>query len=144
MAKKNSISIDFNGFAEYAEKIDNLGGNLQRVVSDAMKKAFEQITEDTIEALDKSNLPARGKYSSGDTLDSLIRDSNIRWSGSVGEMPIGFDKSKPGAGGFLITGTPRMKPDRELHKIYKEKHYMRKISKEMEKVFANAVNRLMG
>ena len=49
-------------------------------------------------------------------------------------MYIGFDFEKPGAGGYLITGTPRMKPDAALSKMYKQKAYMKKIQDDMENV----------
>ena len=115
---KNKISIDFKAFSDYAERIDTLGGSLKEVFTKALEKAAETIQEDTLVALDKGNLPAGGKYSRGDTADSVIDDLDVTWSGSLGEISVGFDKTKPGAGGWLITGTPRMAPDKALNQIY--------------------------
>lgn len=141
---KNKISIDFKAFSEYAERIDTLGGSLKEVFTKALEKAAETIQEDTLVALDKGNLPAGGKYSRGDTADSVIDDLDVTWSGSLGEISVGFDKTKPGAGGWLITGTPRMAPDKALNQIYKSQGYMNKRKKEMEEVFIEAVDKLMG
>ena len=47
---------------------------------------------------------------------------------------VGFDYSKKGAGGFLISGTPRMRPDTELQRIYRRKKYMRDIQNDMAEV----------
>lgn len=141
---KNKISIDFKAFSDYAERIDTLGGSLKEVFTKALEKAAETIQEDTLVALDKGNLPAGGKYSRGDTADSVIDDLDVTWSGSLGEISVGFDKTKPGAGGWLITGTPRMAPDKALNQIYKSQGYMNKRKKEMEEVFIEAVDKLMG
>ena len=51
------------------------------------------------------------------------------WDGFVASVSVGFDFSVPGAGGYLITGTPKMAPDKQLHKIYKGKKYMQEIQK---------------
>ena len=141
---KNKVSIDFSGFSDYAERIEMLGGSLKDVFNDALTKAGETIQADTLAALDNGNLPAGGKYSKGDTAASVIDDLTVTWSGSVAEIPLGFDKTKPGAGGWLITGTPKMQPDKALNQIYKSQGYMNKRKKEMEEVFIEAVNRLMG
>ena len=140
----NKVSIDFSGFSDYAEQIEKLGGSLKEVFTEALEKAAETIQADTLAALDNGNLPAGGKYSKGDTADSVIDDLEVTWSGSLGEISVGFDKTKPGAGGWLITGTPKMSPDKALNQIYKSQSYMNKRKKEMEEVFIEAVNRLMG
>jgi hypothetical protein len=66
------------------------------------------------------------------------------WSGSIAEIGVGFDFDKPGAGGFLITGTPRMAPDKALNKIYKSKKYMKDVQQEMIEVFQKEIIARMG
>ena len=105
--RKNYISIDFSNFAEYAEKLDRLNADLKKIFGDAMEDAAKQVQEDTRKAVDNANLPAGGNYSDGETKASIIRDVTPKWSGSLGEVKLGFDKTKPGAGGFLITGLRR-------------------------------------
>ena len=140
---KNKIGIDFNGFAEYAEKIDSLGGNLRRIFADAMEQIAEEVQADTLDALATANLPAKGTYSHGQTKESLV-EPRVDWSGSIAEVPLGFDFTKPGAGGWLITGTPRMQPDAALNKIYRNNSYWRKHQKTIEQLFAQEVKRIMG
>lgn len=144
MARKQMISIDFKNFSDYAEKIDKLGANLKSVFSKAMEEAAEKVQQDTIAAIQPVNLPAKGKYSTGDTLDSVIRDPKTKWEGSVGEIPIGFDKTKPGAGGWLITGTPKMRPDYALEKIYGTKRYENELKKTIEKALQREIDKIMG
>lgn len=144
LSRKRMLDIDFSNFAEYAEKLDLLGANLQRVFSKAMEEAAEKVQQDTISALEKSKLPAQGKYSQGDTKESVIADPKTRWQGSLGEIPLGFDKTRQGAGGFLITGTPRMKPDFALEAIYGSKRYENQLKKAIEKALQAEINRIMG
>ena len=98
--------------------------------------------QDTIAALESSNLPAEGKYSQGDTLNSVIKDIKTIWVGSIGEIKLGFDKTKAGAGGFLITGTPKMKPDLALERIYGSKRYENQLKKQIEQALQREIDRL--
>lgn len=145
MAKRNQLSLDFQIFERYAEEIDKLGGNLKLVVNDAMQQAGETVAADTLDAVNASNLPAKGIYSRGATAASVIKENEIRveWSGLIAEVGLGFDKTKPGAGGFLISGTPRMKPDYALEDIYARKKYQKQLIKDVFEIFMDAVDNLM-
>ena len=136
---RNTLKLDTRGFEAMLRKLDSLGGSVKRAVEDALEQASETITKDTEDAMDSSNLPAKGKYSKGITKESIIHDSQVRWEGLVGWVPVGFDFSKPGAGGYLITGTPRMQPDRELNRMYKQKKYMTWIQNGMGEVIMDYV-----
>ena len=130
MAARNKwFSIDFKQFEEYGEKLDKLGYDIQQTIGDTMEKAGRQVQDDVAAAVEHGNLPAHGKYSTGETAESVISDVSVQWSGMIGEMPLGFDKTKPGAGGFLITGTPKMQPDKALAKIFHSKKYKSDIVK---------------
>lgn len=142
--RKNYIAVDFSAFAEYAEKLDRLGADLKDVIGDAMEEAAKQVQEDTADAVESANLPAGGQYSDGETRASIVRDVTPKWSGSVGEVHLGFDKSKPGAGGFLITGTPKMAPDAALAEMYSGKKYQRQINKKIEEHLQKALDELGG
>lgn len=132
-ARKNSLSIDFSNFSDLAEQLDELGADLPAIFGEAMEEAAKTVEEDIIEAVHDANLPAQGKYSTGETEASIIHGAKATWSGSVGEIPIGFDKTKPGAGGWLITGTPKMRPDYALENIFSRKGYERKILEQIRK-----------
>ena len=145
MAKRKSmLSIDFSNFSDYAEKLDELGADLKKVFADAMEQAAETVQEDTLEALESAYLPADGIYSKGITKQQVITNAKVEWSGYVGEIGLGFDKSKPGAGGFLITGTPKMQPDYKLEDIYGRKKYENHIKKDIEEVLQAEIDRIMG
>lgn len=147
MAKRKSmISIDFSNFSDYAERLDNLEADLKKVFGNAMEQAAQTVQNDTIAAMASSNLPAGGKYSGEDkdTEASIIRDAKTVWRGSLGEIGLGFDKTKPGAGGFLITGTPKMRPNQALANIYSRKTYEKKLKKQIENDLQKAIDKAMG
>ncbi len=141
---RNTLKLDTSGFEDMIDRLKKLGGDVQKAVTDALEQAGETITEDTRDAVTAPNLPAGGKYSKGYTADSII-DPKVIWiGGTQAEMGVGFDYAKKGAGGFLITGTPRMRPDYALQKMYKQKTYMRKIQQDMIDVVEDYITDAMG
>lgn len=140
---RNTLKLQLGGFQELITKLDSLQGDVKKAVTDALEQAGETIGEDTLDAVDNANLPAKGEYSKGQTKASIITNPLVHWSGNQAEIGVGFDYSKKGAGGFLITGTPRMKPDYELQKIYKRKKYMNQIQNDMADVIKDYINEKM-
>ena len=134
MAKKNTLNLDTSGIETLITRLEGLGGGVKKAVEDALDQAGETISDDTKEAMNTANLPAGGKYSRGNTLKSIVENPKVTWNGTQAEIPVGFDYSKPGAGGLLITGTPRMKPNAALQTIYKRKTYTSKIQADMAEV----------
>lgn len=143
-ARKNSILIDYSTFEEFAERLDELGADLQKVMTESMEQAAETVQWDTQDAVAAANLPATGNYSRGSTEDSIIKDPRVEWSGAVGEIGLGFDKTEPGSGGWLITGTPKMQPDFALERIYAQKTYERKLMKEIREGLQDAIDDHLG
>lgn len=128
---RNTLKLDTEGFERMIAHLTQLDGDVQTAVTDALEQSGDTITEDTQDAVTAANLPAGGEYSTGATADSIVSPS-ITWiGGTLAEMGVGFDYSKKGAGGFLISGTPRMRPDSALQKIYKRKKYMKQIQQDM-------------
>lgn len=141
---RNYCMIDFSNFSDFAERLDQLNADLKKIIGDAMEQAAETVQDDTRDAVAASNLPAHGKYSTGKTEESVIQNPKVKWSGSWGEIGVGFDKTKPGAGGWLITGTPKMAPDYALQSIYLRKTYARKINDQIRKDLQEALDELGG
>lgn len=132
--RRNKFRLDTSGIDDLVEKLDGLGGNIQKAVTQALEEAAETVQEDTKEAVKKAYLPAKGQYSGGDTEKSIVDNVKVEWSGTIGEVGVGFDKTQNGAGGFLITGTPRMAPDYKLEDIYVRKRYKSQIVESMKRV----------
>lgn len=143
-ARKKGLSMDFSQLGELAEQLEKLGTDLEDIVADAMEQTAETVEFDTLAALSKANLPAYGKYSQGDTEEALVRNAKAVKNGVSVEIDFGFDKTKPGAGGFLITGTPKMQPDYELEKIYGTKKYETQLLKDVKELFQDEINERLG
>lgn len=145
MGRRNSFQLDYGNITDIIEKLDKAGAELEKVLTEALEEIGEEITQDTIEALAKPNLPAKGIYSTGATVDSVIKNPKVEKSGSYLEIAVGFDKTDPeSAGEWLITGTPNMDPDRELNAIYTGQTYERKKMKKVEAKLQKALDDIVG
>ena len=138
---KNKAKVKLEGFKEMITAMDSLGGDLVGIAADALSQAGETIGWDTLEAAQNPNMPAEGKYSTGRTEQAVLTTPRVEVSGNLVEVGAGFDYTKDGAGGILITGTPRMKPNYELQKIFKGRRYMNNISKDIEAVVQDEIER---
>lgn len=136
--KRNTLRIDLSGLEELITKLDEVGGNVKTAVDDALTQAAETVRDDTMDALEKQNLPAQGAYSLDRTEKTVVKPS-VQWEGQKASAGIGFDYAKKGAGGFLISGTPRMQPDRALEAIYARKKYAKQLVEDMQNVIGDYI-----
>lgn len=136
---RNTMRLDTSAITSALSRLEGLGGNVEATVERLLKNSAMKIQVDTVKALAKPNLPAGGKYWTGTTKQSIIKDLNVQWEGQVAWIPIGFDFNEAGAGGYLITGTPKMSPDYELRKMYRQKKYMNEIQTQMSDVVWNEI-----
>lgn len=142
--QRRKFYADFDGFENYIARINELNGDLKQIVSDALEQAADDPTADTIEGMKKKNLPAKGKYSRGKTAETIIKNPKVTWTGTVGTIGIGFDKTENGAGTLLITGTPRMKPAKKLAKVYTSKKTNKEFFNAVSEALQNAIEELEG
>lgn len=108
---RNRIGLQVEGFEEYMAKLDEIGGTkaMRRGVEEALKESKKYVNPLIEQAMTK--LPAGGKYSTGDTKESLDKDMSVDWQGGTATIKVGFDFSESGLKSiFLMYGTPRMKP----------------------------------
>lgn len=112
------IGFDTKLLQKYGDQLDAIGGTaaLQKAVESGLKQAKADINRNITAAMQTSNLPAGGKYSTGDTLESLDKDFAVKWTGNTATLRLGFDMSKSGMTSiFLLYGTPEMAPVPGLH-----------------------------
>lgn len=142
MAKRNTLRLDTSGFEALIEKLDEVEGNVKAAVTDALLQAAETVHDDTVDAMRDEFLPRHGEYSSGRTKTTVV-PAAVEWSGTVASASVGFDYGEKGAGGFLISGTPRMQPNRKLEQIYTRKKYMRQLQEDMQEVISDYIEEKM-
>ena len=137
-----NFSIDFSNFEEIAQKLESMDMDLRDAVGEAINEVARQVQDEVREGVQPPNLPAKGDYSKDqDTEHSIIDNPQVEWSGFVGEIDLGFDKSKPGAGGFLISGTPQHDPAPILAKIFTTRKYMTDFKKRIEQELHKVIER---
>ena len=139
---RNRISLQAKGFEEYMAKLDELGGNdaMKRGVDSALKASKAYVNPLIESAMAKSNLPAGGKYSKGDTKQSIDKDMTVEWGGFEGEIKVGFDLQGSGLTSiFLMYGTPRMSPVAGLEDAV----YGGKTQRQIAKIQGEALNKVV-
>ena len=141
---RNRIGLQFNGWEEYIAKLDELGGTqlMKKGVEEALIESKKHVNPLIEKAMTK--LPARGKYSTGDTKKSIDKDNKVDWYGMTGEIKVGFDFSKSGTTSiFLMYGTPRMKPVSGLKSAIYGSKSQKEITEIQEKVLSDVIKRVM-
>lgn len=131
---RNTLKLDTSGFDAVLQRLDSLGGDTHAAVEEVLTEAAQKVHDDTVAAIAKPNLPRQGMYSDGQTMESIVTDTTPRWDGDVGWVPVGFDFSRPGAGGYLIKGRGQptaMRRVQALYQIYEGKKYMTDLQTQM-------------
>lgn len=143
MAKKNRFGIQFEGFDDMTKKLRELEGDLKKVSEKALKESHAYVTPKIEKAIRKSKLPAKGKYSKGDTAKSIVKDNDVKWQSQIGSIKVGFNLKENLTSIFLMYGTPRMKPVSGLkNSIYGSK-VQREIKALQKEIFAEEIKNKM-
>ena len=138
---RNQIVLDTAGMDQLLMRLARVEHESSpEVVAAAMAEIAGQIDADTAAAVQPGNLPAGGEYSQGETAASVITDTSVRWDGMTAWLPIGFDFGSPGAGGYLISGTPRMRPVSRLRQMLRQKKYMAEMHERLWKIINDHIN----
>lgn len=134
----NKISLDFKVFAEYAEKLDAIGGDIQSAADQVLQNAQKMVTAN-IERDMKSH------KRTGRTQRSILSNAKVEWSGPIASVDIGFDIKNGGLPSiFLMYGTPRMEKDQQLYDHIYGKAVAREMKKMTEKTMERIIKRRMG
>lgn len=150
MARKK-IGLQFDGWEEYMDKLDRLGGSqaMKKGVEEALTESKKHVNPLIEKAVEKNKLPAKGKYSYGDTKESIDKEMSVEWSGMTGEIKVGFDFSKSGMKsiflmyGTKVHGTPRMKPVSGLKNAIYGAKTQKEIAEIQEKVLSDHIKKIM-
>lgn len=163
---KATFGLNFDGFMEYAEKLDNLGEEyLKKAVDNAMNESKKYVNDSIIEAMDKSkfafnkgeqankgvggisNGSGKNRRATGKAKKSVqqIAEKPIEWQGNTAIAYIGADLKEAPELLILALGTPHIKADRNLNNAIKVKGKYRKEAsriqqEEFMKVIQEATN----
>lgn len=147
MATRKKSGFDTTALQKYGQRLEELGGTdaLKRATQAGMATAKQEINKTVEAAMSTSNLPAGGKYSTGETLKSLDKNMAVTWSGNIATLPLGFDMSKSGITHILLMhGTPKMRPVAGLADALTGKKARSAAKKAQEEAMQKIIERLGG
>lgn len=155
MGKK--FGLNFDGVSELSEKLEALGGDLKQVA----EQALEFIPGDVNPKLHAAMQKHKGH---GVTERSIVEGQQVKWTGNVASIDVGFDLKKGGMPSiFLMYGTPRhapgnqyggpvrpgaqehpgIKADTELFNAIYGSKTQKDIAAKQQKIFTQAIQDLM-
>ncbi len=145
MAKKG-FSLDFGGFLDFAEQLDNLGGSdaLLNATVKALDESKEYVNNAVSEAMNSSEYNFDGTgYSQQEARKSLqeISKMPVMVEGTVVKAYTGVDLAKtPEVIILAVTGAPNRAKDTKLSNAVRVKGKIRKeVDKIQEEVFNKAL-----
>lgn len=140
--RKNGF--DITALEKYADQLQEAGGMaaVKRAVQGGMLATKKQVNAEVTTAMQSGNLPAGGKYSTGDTMGHLNEEMTVDWEGNMARLKLGFNMEGGGITSiFLMYGTPRHAPASGLREALKE--HPKKISrKKMQEACVKILERL--
>lgn len=143
MARRKN-GFDITALEKYADQLQEAGGMaaVKRAVQGGMLATKKQVNAEVTTAMQSGNLPAGGKYSTGDTMGHLNEKMTVDWEGNMARLKLGFNMEGGGITSiFLMYGTPRHAPASGLREALKE--HPKKISrKKMQEACVKILERL--
>ena len=101
VARKNKLTIDFDGFDILQKRVTELGGDAKQAAENALVESHKIVTQKVTAAMVKHR-------ESGDTADAIISAPVVKWTGDTAAVDVGFDIMGGGLPSiFLMYGTPR-------------------------------------
>lgn len=132
---KNKFSLNFDGFLDYAKRVDELGeGKLKEAVDNALTKSKDYANQQVMEAIEMSpyNFDGTGR-STGRTKETSeeVEKMPVEWNGTVAKAFSGVSWYDAPEAIILAYGTPHIKGDARLLNAIKCKG---PIAKEVAKI----------
>ena len=140
---KKKFGIEFEGFKEILQQFRELEADIIPVTTKALEETHAYITPKIHEKMKPSNLPAKGKYSTGQSESQIIDEPFVEWDGYVGKVDIGFSLDETLTPIYLIYGTEKMNAVNGLKNTIYGKKTKEEISKIQEGIFTKELEKVM-
>lgn len=129
------VSLDFYGFSELLQKIDDAGGNVTDALSKSLVASSKPIERDLGEFMVKH-------HRTGRTISSFENLLNVDRMGLFIDYKLGFNKDKHGLPAlFLDIGTPTQNPHYFIY--YAFNNNVDRVKAEQEKALREILEELM-
>lgn len=135
---RNKFQLEFKGFEEFAKRLEELGGDLRETTEKALKETHAHITP-------KLHADMAKHHRTGMTEKNIIDDAKVIWNGDIASIDIGFNLAKGGlASIFLMYGTPRHKPDKQLYNDIYGTATKKEVAEIQDNTFSRAISERLG
>ena len=115
----SKAGIEFAGFEELRAKLNKLGADAEQIATDALLATNDIVYKAALEAVQKANLPAGGKYSRGTAEKALRKEPVIEKKGTEIIAHVGFDIKKGGLPTiFMMYGTPYYMKSQKMYDAF--------------------------
>ncbi|MBC9722086.1 MAG: hypothetical protein H9W82_12500 [Lactobacillus sp.] len=117
---KRKAELKIKGMDELIAKFEKMSkGALEPAMTEGLKDVQNYLNERLDKTLVNAKLPAQGKYSTGDTKKSIVRDQVVTKENDSISIKLGFNLKESGLTSiYLMYGTPRMAPAKGLHAVF--------------------------
>jgi hypothetical protein len=142
MARKNRLTIDFDGFDILQKQLIEMGGDAKQAAEKALIESHKIVTQKVTAAMVKHR-------ESGGTADAIIKAPSVEWTGDTASVDVGFDITGGGlASIFLMYGTqlhgqPHITPDRNLYNAVYGSQTRKEILAVQESEYRKMIERVM-
>lgn len=142
MARKNRLTIDFDGFEILQKQLTQMGGDAKQAAESALK-ASHNVVKQKVEAAMQQHIET------GDTKRAIITSPVVEWTGDTAAVNVGFDITGGGlASIFLMYGTtlhgqPHITPDRNLYNAVYGAQTRKEIREIQEQAYKKVIERVM-
>lgn len=132
------MKVEFDGFDQVMNRLKKLEGDVKGTTEKALKETHKIVTT-------KAEQEIRRHKRSGRTEESLQRQANVEWNGSVAQVHVGFDIKHGGlASIFLMYGTPKIPKDQKLYNAFFGRGTIQEIRNAQQDIFYDEIRRLGG
>ena len=130
---KANCTVKLSGYEEIIRDIEKLGGNAEKIISDALLKSGEVATGEFKKVIEEH------KYT-GLTEDTLKTNLEVEYEAGKIVLKTGFDINKGGLASILLDrGTPTNAPINFVKKTKNKKSVKEALEKELQKGWERAV-----
>lgn len=140
--KRNKLSVDFEGFNTLRSKLEELDCDVKGATESALKASHQIVTRKVTDAMKPHN-------DTGATSASIIRETEVQWSGSTAEVGVGFDIDNGGLPsiffmyGTKLHGQPHITPDKNLYNAVYGSKTEKEVREAQKDVFFKRIERAM-
>ena len=131
----SKFKLEFDGLEHMIKKLEAKGANIEKAAEKALEATHAIVTPQIKAAM----VPHNQNYY---TSDSIVNNPKVEWEGNIASDGIGFSISNGGlASIFLMYGTPRMDPDRNLYNAIYGSATKKKVRDAQQEAFFKVLER---